>query len=336
LTSAAIHGASFGANDEGMIRQMGAKQALLAGMMTATLSAPLNAQVNPQNVAAANKGFMTDQGRSPVWLYAQHKKLAAALAALKPQRPGIVDAYVVVAGLDDDAVFGREAAEAARVLSRRYDAVGRVVLLSAGKGAADEGIPNGTPDTLATALAAVAARMDPKQDVLVLYTTSHGAPQIGIAYKDGENGYGMIAPPRLANMLDELGIKRRLVIISACYSGQFVVALANPESAIITAADNDRTSFGCAPGNDWTFFGDALINTALRTPQPLEKAVAEAFALISSWEYTKGLTSSGPRSFVGEQAKLWLGTLEKRMPVTKTAKVGRPAIEGDTPAVAAH
>jgi Peptidase C13 family len=285
------------------------------------------AQVSEENVAAANRGFATTQGRSAAWHLAEHRRLAASIAALKPQRPGIVDAYVMVAGLDDDDVFGREAAEAARVLSRRYDAVGRTVLISAGTGARDTSAPNGTPGNLATMLAAVASRMNVKEDVLILYTTSHGAPRIGIASKDGKNGYGMIAPLRLAELINELGIERRMVMISACYSGQFVTPLATPSSAIITAADDNRTSFGCAPSNDWTFFGDALINTALRKPQATEAAVSEAFTLIGGWEFTKGLTSSLPRSFIGDQAKLWLAALEKRMPTAATAKVGRPAIE---------
>jgi len=71
-------------------------------------------------VAAAN-GRTLSENRSAKALYADHKKLNAALARLKPQRPGVVDAYVLVIGLDADPVFGREARETARVLSRRYD-----------------------------------------------------------------------------------------------------------------------------------------------------------------------------------------------------------------------
>ncbi len=295
-----------------------------AAVMSGT---PARAQITEANVASANEGFATDQGRSAAWFLAQHKKMAASINALKPQRPGVVDAYVVAIGLDDDLVFGREAAEAARVLSRRYDAAGRTMLLAAGGGAATDNAPNGTPANLATALAAVAARMDKKEDVLVLYATTHGGPRIGLAYKDGKNGLGAVAPSRLANLISEVGIERRLIIISACYAGQFVAPLATPDSAIIAAADDNRTSFGCAPANDWTFFGDALINHALRQPQPLEKAVSEAFTLISGWEFQKGLTSSLPRSFIGDKAKIWIGALETRMPKVATPKVGKPSIE---------
>jgi hypothetical protein len=275
------------------------------------------------DIEGANKGVSWEAGRSPAWDLAQSQKLVSALAALKPQRAGVVDAYVIVIGLDADPVFGRESAETAKVLARRYDAVGRTILLSAGSATA----PNGSPPHLSAALAAVAAKMNLKEDALILYTTSHGAPGIGLAYRDGTSGYGMIAPGRLAELLADLKIERRLVMVSACYSGQFVTALATPASAIVTAADDDRTSFGCAPGNDWTFFGDALINHELRKAQPLEAAANAAITLISGWELSKGLTSSKPRLFIGEEAKAWLALLEKRMPAGTTAKVGRPSIE---------
>ena len=119
--------------------------------------------------------------------------------------------------------------------------------------------------------------MDHDEDVLVLYTAGHGAP-VGLAYHDADQGYGLIAPQRLARMLGELEIKNRLLILSACYSGVFVPSLASDRTALFTAASADRTSFGCAADRDWTFFGDAMINQALRKPQPLASAGAEATA----------------------------------------------------------
>lgn len=291
---------------------------------------PAQPQISPQDVASAQKGMSWDQGRSAQWHLDQQRKLATALAALKPQRGGTVDAYVLIAGLDADPVFGREASETAKVLARRYDAAGRTVLLASGTTTA----PDGSPPNLAAGLAAIAERMDKAEDVLVLYATAHGAPGIGIVYKDSDKGYGMIAPQRLAALLDELGIRRRLIIVSACFSGQFVDALAEPHSVVLTAADNDRTSFGCTPSNDWTYFGDALINQQLRTPAKLESAASDAYRTISEWEFAAGLTSSKPRIFVGRDARIWLSQLEARIPVGSTARVGRPAVESERAAAA--
>jgi len=298
----------------------------MVGMMI--LSQAANAQVSPQEVDAANRGIVTEQGRDAAWHYAQHKLLAGAIGALKPQRSDVVDAYVIVAGLDSDPVFGREAAQTAKVLARRFDAVGRTIVLAAGSGAGDATIPDGSPANLEVALGAIAAKMDLKEDVLVLYTTSHGAPQVGLSYRDGDHGFGWIGPRRLADLLNGAGISRRLIMLSACFSGELLPYLVNDSSVVVTAADRDQTSFGCAPGNDWTFFGDALINTALRSPQPFDAAIAQAFDLIRNWETSKRLPSSRPQFYAGSAANMWLQALEKRMPADATPRVGRPAIDG--------
>jgi hypothetical protein len=290
------------------------------------LSAPATGQSADNNAIAANNGWSVEQKRDANWHLDQHKKLSAAIAALAPQRPGVVDAYVVSIGLDGDPVFGREASEAAKVLARRYGAAGRSITLTTG---AQSAAPQGSPTNLATTLAAVAAKMDVKEDVLILYATSHGTAEVGLVYRDGEEGYGLISPKRLAKMLGGLGINRRMLLISACFSGVFVPALKSENSVIVTAASDARTSFGCAASNDWTYFGDALINTALRKSQPFDKAVQDALILINGWESERGLDPSEPQVFVGDKAGAWLSVLEKRVPSVATAKVGRPAIAED-------
>lgn len=301
---------------------------LAATLFIATaMAGPSTSQVGFNNREAAENGWSMEQGRSAAWHYAQHRRLSSALSTLQPQRQGMIDAYLVSIGLDSDPVFGREAGEAQRVLARRYGASGRSIFLAAGADKQSTGTPQGSPPNLATALAAVAAKMNVKEDVLILFATTHGDPKLGLVYRDGNNAVGMIAPKRLAALLDDLGIERRLIILSACFSGVFVPALNSDQSVIITAASSQRTSFGCSPGNDWTFFGDALINTALRKPQSLEKAGDEARSLILMWEAGRGLVPSEPQIFVGDRAHLWLDALEARMPGTETPRVGRPANE---------
>jgi hypothetical protein len=302
-------------------------------------TAPATAQVQhtkewPQILGGANQremaealaqGPQLERGRSAKWLLADRRKLTGAIEALQPQRPGQIDAYVVSAALDSDPVFGREAREAAKVLARRYDAAGRTFLLARG---ADT--PAGSLEALTLGLARVAELMDKRQDVLVLYLTSHGA-QVGIAYHDGDEGYGLLSPARLAAILDELGIRNRLLILSACYSGIFVPVLSNDNTALLTAASSDRTSFGCKAENDWTFFGDALVNHALRKPQPFDDALIEAREMISGWEMANQLPSSNPQATVGEGVEAWLVPLEARMPKVATAPVGAPATDALKP-----
>lgn len=274
-------------------------------------------------------GTFLDQGRletsaliahrRPQDILADHRATEGALAALQPQRKGVVDAFVVVAALDSDAVFGREARETGRVLSRRFDAAQRTIVLGDGS----DGAPPASPAHLALALARVAELIDKDEDVLILYTTSHGSAKAGLAYRDQARGIGAIPPRHLAGMLDGLGLANRLVLLSACYSGVFVPKLASETSVVITAAAADRSSFGCSPGNDWTFFGDALINNALRKPQPLATAFKEASARIGGWEEAGKLTGSNPQISVGKKSARWLDALEKRTPAETTTPVGK-------------
>ena len=272
------------------------------------------------------QGPQLERGRPAKWLLAERRKLDAALHTLAPQRKDRVDAYVVSVALDSDAVFGREAREAGKVLSRRFDAAGRSLTLAGSIDATASDVPNGSLDALTVSLARIAELMDKDQDVLVLYTTSHGA-EVGIAYHDGDQGYGILSPARLSAVLDEVGIRNRVLILSACYSGIFVPALASDTTALLTAASADRTSFGCQAENDWTFFGDALINHALRKPQPLEAAGAEARDIIGKWEAAASLTPSKPQIVIGSRVARWLAPLEDRMPTSATSPVGRPAAD---------
>ena len=256
-------------------------------------------------------------------LLRQQRLLAIGLAGLAPQRAGTVDAYVVTIALDSDLVFAREAREAGRVLARRYDADGRTLTLAGPDGARDD-LPRGSIESLLVSIAHIAEMMDTNEDVLVLYTTSHGN-KLGLAYHYGDSGYGVLSPARLKAALDELGIARRILIISACYSGVFVPALASADTAILTAAASERNSFGCEPQNDWTFYGDALINRALRQPVPLEEAARMTNRTIAEWETRARLLASLPQSAFGAKVSQWLPALEARMPQVATAPVGRPA-----------
>lgn len=283
-----------------------------------------SAQVNE---TMAKNGWSMEQNRTPAWHLAQHEKLSKALGKIAPQRKGIVDAYVVVIGLDSDPVFKKETAEVLNVLQRRFGASTRSIRLAAGSGTDAADAPQGSPANLAITLASIATKMDVKEDVLVFYSTSHGDKKLGLVYKDGENGFGMIAPKRLKSLLDDLKISRRILLLSACYSGVFVSELADKDSVVLTAASSSRPSFGCTPGNDWTFFGDALVNNAMRKPQTLLKAADEATGLIAKWEGDFGLQASNPQVSFGDDTAKWLAALETQMPTTETPKVGRPAIE---------
>jgi hypothetical protein len=262
---------------------------------------------------------------TPSQLLTEHRRLSVALDALKPQRSGVVDAYVVVVALDGDPVFSREAREAGRVLATRFDAAGHTIVLANDEGASKADAP-GSPQNLSLALARAAELMDRNEDVLVLYSTSHGEPDIGLVYKDLQRGAGVISPARLAGMLNSLGFRNRLLILQACFSGQFVPALKGPGTIVVTAAAADRSSFGCQAGNDWTFFGDALVNHAFRQPLPLDVQLRRASALIAAAEGREQLTPSNPQVNTGSDTAGWLSLLEEREPKSTSEPVGQSVL----------
>lgn len=255
-------------------------------------------------------------------LAADQRSTEQAVAALQPQRKGVVDAYVIVVALDSDPVFNREAREAGRVLARRFDAVGRTLVLAGDEGS-DKGNAPGTPQDLALALRRVAQIMDRQEDVLVLYTTSHGVPDRGLVFKDAARGTLLIGPSALAELLDSPDFKNRLLMLQACYSGQFVPVLENPGTIVMTAAAADRSSFGCQAGNDWTFFGDALINHAFRQPLPLDIQFRRAKALIAAAEEREDLLASNPQVVMGSETSRWLDQLDAREPKSASQPVGQ-------------
>ena len=324
------------------------RRAIIAGLLAALVAAPALPQSAPANPhqppphtapfpdlgsgesrgerrASFEAGPELQRGVSAATLREQQRRLDAALAALQPHTPGTPDAYVLTIALDSDPVFAREAREAARVLGARYGADGRTLVLAGPDGVRDDA-PHGSITALVLALSHIGSLMDASEDVLVLYTTSHGM-DLGLAYHYGDTGYGILSPARLKAALEEAGIRRRVLILSACYSGVFVPALATPDTAILTAAASTRTSFGCAAENDWTFFGDALINRALRQPVSLDVAARMAGRSVAEWEARSRFLASLPQVSIGAQVKDWLPQIEARMPRQASAPVGRPAFD---------
>jgi peptidase C13-like protein len=80
------------------------------------------------------------------------------------------------------------------------------------------------------------------------------------------------------------GVRHKVVVISACFSGVFIHRLANPNVLVITAADAEHPSFGCQDKAKWTYFGDAFFNVALRQASSLTDAFVVARSFVQKHE----------------------------------------------------
>ena len=257
---------------------------------------------------------------------AQKKQFEAALAALQPQRPGVHDVYVMTVGVWGEHVFEHEAEQSGIILKNHYAADGRTLTLSNNfanpANMAPGGLPAATPGNLFGAFDKIASLMDKEEDLFVFFVTSHGASGYGIVIHDRDRMEYVLSPRALRNALDKSGIKKRVLILAACFSGQFLPAFANdPNTVVLTAAAADRTSFGCRAENDWTYFGDAMFNQALREGGGLVPAFQKAKRLITEWESRDNLTPSNPQLYVGVEAAKVLGAVE----LARTTVAAAPA-----------
>lgn len=147
-----------------------------------------------------------------------------ALAKLPPQRPGVVDTYVLSVSLWNEPVFENEAKEAANILARRYDAAERTVVLSLGKGAGiARTYPTFSPNNFNAALGRIGQLADPREDLVVVFITSHGAPDGLVVAREKGRIEGGIRAVNLRTSLQQAGIKTKLVLVSACFSGNSFV-----------------------------------------------------------------------------------------------------------------
>ena len=241
--------------------------------------------------------------------YAQPRLLDAALAALKPERRGVADLYFVgFAGTATQDVFLKEARAARQLFDKRFDTRGHSLLLVNNPATVAE-MPVASVTNLRRALEGIARKMNVDEDVLFLYLTSHGSPHRfsvhfpALALDD-------LSDAERKDMLDRSGIKWRVLVISACYSGSFIDRLKDERTLILTAAAANRTSFGCSSENDFTYFGDAFINTALRHQRSFVAAFDEAKAIIARREADEKLTPSQPQIYLGAAMKAKLHELE--------------------------
>ncbi|MEJ8839214.1 C13 family peptidase [Ramlibacter sp. AN1133] len=247
-----------------------------------------------------------------------------AVESLAPERPGVTDVYgLVFAPFAAEDVFLKESALVADVLAQRFDARGRVLQLVNHVDTV-ESLPWATPLNLKRAIDALARRMDREHDLLVIYLTSHGARDFQLAAAHPPLSVDAISPGELRVALDEAGIRNRVIVISACYSGGWVGPLAGHTTLVMTAADGDHTSYGCGRASDLTYFGRAVFDEQLRRTYSFEQAFAAAVPLIRQREEEAGKPDgfSNPQISVGEGIKPLLQALESRL--AATAPTPRP------------
>jgi hypothetical protein len=210
--------------------------------------------------------------------------------------------FIGFAGVGEQRVFAEEIKLAAQVVGARFDAADRELLLINDRRDFDT-YPLATLSGLQYALSAVAQKMDPDRDILFLALSSHGSPDPLLAVSNAGLPLAQVSAEDLEGALRDSGIKRRIIVISACYAGGFLPPLENPDTIVIAAAAADKTSFGCSDDRDLTYFGEAFYRDALPNASSLEDAFTRAKSAIAAREKTENEIPSDPQAFFGSELR---------------------------------
>jgi hypothetical protein len=245
-------------------------------------------------------------------LTTQQDLLDDALAGIEDERPGVTDLYFVgFAGDAHEDVFRKDVEAAQRVMDERWDTAGRSVALINNPRTLLEA-PIATVSNLRATLNEIGAVINRDEDVVMVYLASHGRqnPELEISLPPLE--LAQLSPVVLRKLLDDAGIRWRIIVISACYSGGFIKALEDEQTLVLTAAQSDRTSFGCGHRSDATYFGEALFEHGLVKSDSILGAFELAKRRITEREVAGGhKPPSNPQASVGAAMPDKLRELER-------------------------
>ena len=256
-------------------------------------------------------------------LAAQPRLLFEALTGLEEREPGKTNLYFVgFAGDASQDVFRNDMEAAQEVADAQLGTEGRsVVLVNSPKTVLDA--PLATLTNLQASLSTLGKLLDTEEDIALLYLSSHGTADHRLLVNFPPLRLQQLTPIGLHRMLQESGIKWKVVIVSACYSGGFVEPLKDPYTLVITSSRADRTSFGCDNASEFTYFGQAYFQEALKKTPSFIDAFELARAAIAERERAEGLTPSEPQIYVGAAIRAKLGTKARNATIAAFTPVAR-------------
>lgn len=165
---------------------------------------------------------------------------------------------------------------------------------------------------LNSAIAKVAATNDDADDLAIVFLTTHGNKGILAQKPSGARRAHAVSADQIKAFLKPLENDHHLVIIQACYSGSLINSLKHPNRALITAAAKDRTSFGCQPDAQNTWFTKAL-NSEIKKGGSWASIAKRTQATVLKYETKKRIRPnrrSNPQIYVGKNMQgFWTSTL---------------------------
>ena len=150
--------------------------------------------------------------------------------------------------------------------------------------------PFATITNLRETLNEIGAAIDAEDDVVMVYLASHGSRDFRLNADLPPLSLVELSPAGLRQLFDDAGIKWRIIVVSACYSGGFIEPLMDDHTLIITASRADRTSFGCGQASDSTYFGEAFFQKGMATSATFAAAFDTAKVRVAERERDTGVS----------------------------------------------
>jgi len=201
---------------------------------------------------------------------------------------------LVAAGDDSIAVFDNAVDQMTEILRSR--GVRRIDRFTSDPMLAQKDRMIATTDSMAVALA---SKPPAAGQGCFVFLTSHGSRN-GLLLRDDLDHDRGLDPSAFGRMLDQgCGNAPTVAIVSGCYSGIFIGRVTEaPNRIILTAARDDRTSFGCSAEERFTYFDDCLFQAwpNARTWAGLYRATD---ACVRAKENALGAVYSEPQAYFG-------------------------------------
>ena len=228
-------------------------------------------------------------------LYNQQELLEKSWQALEPNDPEKIDLYFLGISVDgSQAVFRREIQFIQDYFDKTFHTQGKSIALINARKTIKE-IPLATITSIKRTLQEFAQRMDVENDILFIYMSSHGSKDFEFSLKQTGLALPDLPVQTLADILADLPIRWKIIVVSACYSGGFIPPLENDNTLIITAASAEQKSFGCRDDAEFTYFGEAYFKDALSQTNDFIEAFEIARTIVQEREKAEDYEQSQPQ-----------------------------------------
>ena len=250
-------------------------------------------------------------------LATQAMLLEHALTGIADERPSTTDLYFVgfsPYGRDDGFRLNVEAAQ--KVMDERWGTTDRSLLLVNSPQTLLT-TPFATITNLRESLNEIGAAIDAEDDVVMLYLASPGGKGARLTADLPPLSLVELTPPGLRQLLDDAGIKWRIIVVSSCYAGDFIEPLKDDHTLIVASSRAGQAPPGCAKAGESTLFGEAFFQKGMGSATSFAAAFDVAKLRVAERERAAKLVPpSEPQWWIGPEMADKLSGLRRGGPAS--------------------